>query len=611
MSRRLVLILALACIAALAAAVAPWTLSSDALRARISAQLKDIYGLELSAAGRSTIAFLPVPRLKFEDIALTNAQGAAVARGGTLRGEFRILPILAGRLELSEVSLSETRIDIDTDSGEQPAWAGTIARLWERIGSPQTPRFHLKRLILNNSYLVLRNAGAEGESIVSDVYLVANWPSADSTLDASGSFRWRGVPVDFAATEIRPSALVAGRPSRFAVRASGPHGRLDLAGEGTWADDPRASGRASFETRSLRDFVAWSGIDIPLGRAGNAFTVEGEFTADRQLMSWPAIRVTLGGDHLDGAMSAKIASGRPSIAGTLAADRLDLSALLPSLDQTSLGGPETREPGAPKGADLDLRLSASSVRWGALRMEELAANILVKPGRFEASLNRATLNKGTLKGRMSVINAGEWLDLKAQSSFERLDIGALAADLGNSRLITGTAQGQFAVEASGETMAGMTRHLHGRANLGIRQGELIGIGLGDVLRRVERRPLSASLDWRGGRTPFDQAQLNLALTNGVAEITDGSILGAALRVGLQGRVSLAERTLAVKAHVEGGPNVAPAPQPGLDFEIGGSWDDPAVVPDARALIQRSGAAQPLLGIGARGAARSGQTPVAQ
>ena len=37
-------------------------------------------------------------------------------------------------------------------------------------------------------------------------------------------------------------------------------------------------------------------------------------------------------------------------------------------------------------------------------------------------------------------------------------------------------------------------------------GEIIGIALGDALRRVEKRPLLASLNWKGGRTPFDQAQ---------------------------------------------------------------------------------------------------------
>src|SRR5688500_20248096 len=109
MSRRAGLAVLLSCFVALAAAVVPWRVSSDALRSAVSARLHEIAGLELTAAGTATLAILPVPRLAFETVTLTSASGTPVARGGTLRGELRVLPLIAGRLQFAELALTEPR----------------------------------------------------------------------------------------------------------------------------------------------------------------------------------------------------------------------------------------------------------------------------------------------------------------------------------------------------------------------------------------------------------------------------------------------------------------------------------------------------------------------
>src|SRR3954447_22158293 len=71
-------------------AAAPWTISPGWLQAAVARQLRVAYGFELTVSGRSTIAFLPVPRLKFEDVALADVDGTPLVRGGRLRGEFRM-----------------------------------------------------------------------------------------------------------------------------------------------------------------------------------------------------------------------------------------------------------------------------------------------------------------------------------------------------------------------------------------------------------------------------------------------------------------------------------------------------------------------------------------
>jgi AsmA protein len=55
-----------------------------------------------------------------------------------------------------------------------------------------------------------------------------------------------------------------------------------------------------------------------------------------------------------------------------------------------------------------------------------------------------------------------------------------------------------------------------------------------------------------------------------------------------------DRLIAVRASVDPAP-ASTLPSPVIVFDVTGGWDDVAVVPDAKSLIERSGAAKPLFG----------------
>jgi AsmA protein len=229
-----------------------------------------------------------------------------------------------------------------------------------------------------------------------------------------------------------------------------------------------------------------------------------------------------------------------------------------------------------------------------MKLTDLAAGIMVRPGRMEASLGRALLNKGSIKGRLTLTADGSLTDVKAQGAFERVELGSLTADLGRSRWITGPAHGHFSLEGSGASAGEIVRQTDGRASITVRHGELFGIGLNDALRLVEKRPLAASMDWKGGRTPFDLAHMNFAVNGGVGEITEAALQAATLRTSMRGRVSLPDWAVALRAHVDpAAPSALPSPL--IVFDVSGALNDVTITPDARSLIERSGAAKPLFG----------------
>jgi AsmA protein len=107
MSRRVVFLIALISLAVLGTAASPWTLPGGGLSAELKEHVRSRYGLDMTVRGRSTFAVLPIPRVKFEDVVLEFPDGALKAEGGTLRGELRILPLLFGRIDLSDFDLTE------------------------------------------------------------------------------------------------------------------------------------------------------------------------------------------------------------------------------------------------------------------------------------------------------------------------------------------------------------------------------------------------------------------------------------------------------------------------------------------------------------------------
>ena len=153
----------------------------------------------------------------------------------------------------------------------------------------------------------------------------------------------------------------------------------------------------------------------------------------------------------------------------------------------------------------------------------------------------------------------------------------------------------FAIEAGGESVLALTQTLGGTASLVAENGSLSGLNVEQLLKRLERRPLSGGGEFRSGRTPFDKLTVNLRLAEGTANVEDVRLESAAVHLALAGSASIPARDLDLKGTASLVAAVADSPPTfELPFVIQGPWDDPLLLPDAEILIRRSGAAAPLL-----------------
>ena len=135
--------------------------------------------------------------------------------------------------------------------------------------------------------------------------------------------------------------------------------------------------------------------------------------------------------------------------------------------------------------------------------------------------------------------------------------------------------------------------LAGTATISGTNGALAGVNVEQLLRRLERRPLSGGNELRTGRTPYDRIAIALNVMNGTVSVQDVAIDGPAMKLAVMGTASIPTRALDLTGTAT---LLAPTTGGGFDlpFIVQGSWDDPVVLPDPQILIRRSGAAAPLL-----------------
>ncbi|CAH1673846.1 MULTISPECIES: AsmA family protein [unclassified Chelatococcus] len=601
MTRRTFFLLASISFVLALAAVTPWAVPSLRLDREVAAQVKRVTGLTLVSEGDATLTLLPVPRITLPDVTLRAANGERMIFARQLRADVDLLAFFGSRrIAIAEATFVAPAVRLRPLTSPD-LWPNLQQRL-----NDTSARLTPTRLTLLRGQLL----DDDDNDVADDIDLVAKWSPRDDDLDFHGRARWRGEIVDFRAINIQPRSLAAGQSSPAFVSVSSRLLSASLLGTIETIESLRTRGRYSLKSPSLSDAVVWLDKPLPLTAQIGSFALSGDGDLSLRGGSIPSATIELGRNPLEGALVLRVEGDRPALSATVAADTLDLDRLLQPLTPVrSSWGSWSREAFTPMldSAGIDIRLSANAARLGALTFEGVAAGIMMNAGRIEVSVGRAALGQGTLKGRliMTQAQAAPGIDVKLTGSFDQIEAGDVINEVFANRRITGVAQGQLALESSGRSFATLANELGGKLTLNLRQGEIAGLDLAEIAKRVQARPLSTAMEWRGGRTNFEQIGFGLTIANGVGEITDATMNAPGLRGSLGGRIDIADRQFSLRGVVTA-PTTA---MPGKGFPLGitGTWDSPSIAPDIQALIERSSVTGPLFAVPAdrrpRGPAR--------
>jgi len=575
-----------------------WFLNRDALRQAVEAQIRAVTGLDLVIKGNIDVSVFPASYVSFHDVGLKGGGTADPALAvDVLTANLRLLPLLLRRFEIADVMMLRPHIHVIRDGNGESNWTPFIDTIARTMKPGAENQVSFSEIRIQDGVLNYEDATNHVSESLGDIDLSLAWPSISRSFAATGQFDWHGERVDGSISASDFVAALSGDRSGLKARlASAP---LKLAFDGSVANrtSMMMEGTLTVDSLSLRNALRWIGQAPPGSGGFGRFALKARANIVGPSIALTNVNVELDGNVAEGVMTYAN-NGRQTLQATLAAGALDFTPYISTFRLLASGARDWNRQlfdlNSLSTTDLDMRLSAARVTVGPSKLGRTALGANLRGGALALSIGEAQMYGGIAKGSLRIARSDAVADIKAQFQFTDVDLLSCASELFGITKLSGRGNLNVSLVASGASPFGLAQSLDGTAMLTGHDGAISGFNAEQLLKRLERRPLSGGGNFRSGSTPYDNLSIALKFADGIATAEDIRVEGPATRLTLTGTASVPAREYDLKgiASLVAAPNAAPGFD--LPFVVQGPWDDPLIFPDPESLIRRSPASAPLL-----------------
>jgi len=572
-----------------------WLINRDALREAVEAQIHAVTGLDLTVKGEIDVSVFPGSYVSFHDVGFKDGAEDPALRVDVLTANLRLLPLLLQRFEIADLMLLRPQIHVTRAADGESNWTPFIQTIARTMKPGADNQVSFSEIRIQDGILTYQDAGNHAKERLDDIDLSLAWPSISRSFAATGQFDWRGERIDGSISVSDFVAALSGDRSGLKARLSSAP--LKLAFDGTVANRTSAmmEGTITIDSPSLRTALQWTGQEPPGAGGFGRFALKARANVVGASIALTNVNVELDGNVAEGVMTYAN-NGRQTLQATLAADALDFTPYISTFRLLASGARDWNRQmfdlNALSSTDLDMRLSAARVTVGSTKLGRTAFGANLRGGALALSVGEAQVYGGIARGSLSVARADTAADVKAQFQFLDVDLQSCAGELFGVGRLSGRGNLNVSVAASGSSPFELMQSLDGTATLTGHDGAINGFNVEQLLRRLERRPLSGAGSFRSGSTPYNNLTVSLKFADGTATTDDVHMEGPAARVTVTGTASVPSREYDLKgvaSLISNGTSTFDLP-----FVVNGPWDDPLIYPEADSLIKRSTVAGPLL-----------------
>jgi AsmA protein len=575
-----------------------WFINRDALRAAVETQIRTVTGLDLVVNGNIEVSVFPASYVSFHDVGLKGGATADPALSvDVLTANLRLLPLLLQRFEIADVMMLRPKIHVVREAGGESNWTPFIETIVRTMKPGAENQVSFSEIRIEDGVLSYEDAVNHASETLGDIDLSLAWPSISRSFAATGQFDWRGERIDGSISISDFIAALSGDRSGLKARlVSAP---LKLAFDGTVANrtSMMMEGTLTVDSASLRNALRWTGQPSPGAGGFGRFALKARANVIGASIALTNVNVELDGNVAEGVMTYAN-NGRQTLQATLAAGALDFTPYISTFRLLASGARDWNRQlfdlNYLSTTDLDMRLSAAKVTVGSSKLGRTAFGANLRGGALALSVGEAQMYGGIAKGSFGVARSDAVADVKAQFQFTDVDLQSCASELFGITKLSGRGNLNVSLVGSGSSPFGLAQSLDGTVTLTGHDGAIAGVNVEQLLRRLERRPLSGGGNFRSGSTPYDNLTVALKFADGIATAEDIRLEGPAARVTMTGTASVPGREYDMKgvASLISAANATPSFD--LPFVVQGPWDDPLIFPDPESLIRRSPASAPLL-----------------
>jgi AsmA protein len=525
----------------------------DEYKSRIAALAGRHTGRSVAIEGDIRLSLLPVTGLVTDRIVISapaGFDGPPLVRAARLRVDVDPFSLIQGRLRITRLQVEGLEVHLVRLEDGRVSWAGLSAE--EGTGAEQgrsggpllSPGLTAAGVVVENGSLTWEDRVADRSCRVQGIALSLEGISPGELSDLTLSFTSQ-IDRPGLETETRLSARILLRPDGRGARLEGL--RLNVQARG-----PALPGEeADLELLTALD-VDWE---------------EGSLRVDD-------LQGSLGGTGVHGWAHVDDLS-RPALSFDLGLGVVDLDAYGLSKRRAAPGPPE---PNGPEEAEVppllrsleaEGRLRAERVRVAGLDVEDLDLRLTASGGRLRADPVRASLSSGILRGSAGLDASGGQAVPALLLHAEGLEVGPLVQTLAGRREMTGTAEFDVDLRASGLDPGAWPRSLNGSAAFEILDGTVRFFGL--PRNAEESSPGQVNpLQETERPTPFERIDGTVQARDGRLTNRDLRFRSTVLSADGDGVVDLREQAVAYDLAVR-----IPV-LPDVWVRVAGPLDDPGV-----------------------------------
>lgn len=546
-------------------------------------------GRSISFAGGPRLSLWPELAVELRGVELANPPGMSegwFAAADTVRLELSGASLWRRSPEITEIVVVRPRVNLLVDS------EGRSNFTFDRGGSePADQAAEAPPIIIVDGSVKYLNERSAAAVALSDVDLTLTRAGLAGPVELDGAFNWNDRRIEVAGHAKSSARLAAdGSPADFTLTA--PYVSAAFSGRVALRDELELAGTLEVRAEPLSDLLAWAGHGNALTGSLPALSASGAIDLSRGAIRLTQSRLSFGPMNAQGDVALSFAGERPRVVANLGIDRLDVAGLAggtegAQADGIAGGWSESRiDLGVLEAIDAELSLAISELAYGELIAGPSELNIGLANGRLEAQLVESGPYGGAASGSLTLDGSGPVAAVEANLIATGMDGGKLSAVLTGSERIRGQTDVDFDLAATGASAQELVARLSGRAQLLVRDGELVDVDVPAMLGHVVSGVGDGWTAAGEGRTPFSQLIVGFAVEDGIAETENFLLRGPVAVVAGSGSIDVLRQRVDLKVR----PRIAksldiPTTALPVPVVVAGAWSAPKIYPDIAGILE--------------------------
>lgn len=538
----------------------PFVISSDVIGAKLTAKLESLTGKKVTFESNIKLSYIPYMGLQVSSLKLTDDQASegepAFLEVEQVNTQIELLPLLTGRIELSEFTLLRPKLNLKTTTGGVNNWTSSQGEISRAISTTSDNRLNntenditqatLGSLDVKDGIITYNNLIDDSQEQITNINGTLSWPAIDNSTSISSNGIWRGELFTLTAEIADPLEIISGGESNIDFEIDSQPIVINFSGMANMLSNLFISGDIETSTPSIKRLAETFGFDAGDQSDIQNWNASGKLEASATKMDLTDGVFTVGDNSATGILQLINEENLNSkLIGTLAFEEINLPFYFERIKGTN-----DFKPISIKNLDVDLRLSTQTLNLGSITLEDVAASIILNESGWNFDIGNSTSFDGivTAKFGQSIRDSSRQSFLNIKT--DNINIGNLLQTTLGEKELSVTGEGNFKTNLRTNSLEGdfLNLELNGDVDGTITSGSLIGIDLPAILNQNET---IGELELEGFDktkiTPFDSLQTKFFLNKGIANLAQTELTIADQIIRLSGKIDLQTGDLNLQA----------------------------------------------------------------